>query len=348
MTNTPRACILSVSGPELTSNEFSFLSEMNPWGVILMGRSCKKRDQVRRLVDDIWRALGRACLIFIDQEGGRVARLKPPEWPVFPAPAKYGALYDLDMDAGLEAVELGHRLIAHQLTQIGIHANCAPVLDLPQPDGHDIVGDRALGKMPDQIAMLARAALKGFERGGVAGVIKHMPGHGRAVVDSHEELPVIDASIEQLSMDFIPFTLAQNAPMGMTCHVALTAIDGETPTTHSSKIISEVIRGRIGFDGCLMTDDLGMQALGGTLGTRASKALEAGCDIALHCSGFLTDPDVILQEMTEVAEASSPLTGKSLERARAAEARALKPEPFDSKAGWMRFYELISRTEVAV
>lgn len=348
MTTLPRACIVSVSGPVLTDNERSFLKEMDPWGVILMGRSCKSRPQVRRLVDDIWGAMERACLIFIDQEGGRVARLKAPEWPLFPAPAKFGELYNLDMEAGLEAAELGHRLIADQLYQLGIHANCAPVLDLPQPGASDVVGDRALGSQPDQIAMLARAALTGFERGGVSGVIKHLPGHGRALVDSHEALPVIDASMDQLSMDFIPFTLTQNAPMGMTCHVALTAIDGNTPVTHSSKIISDIIRGRIGFDGLLMTDDLGMHALGGTLGSRASKAIEAGCDIALHCAGFSTDPDEILAEMIEIAEAVPEIEGDTIDRVNDAQLRAGKAEPFDAKEGWIRFYELISKTEVAV
>lgn len=345
MKQAPKACILSVSGPVLTPDERDFIKYADPWGIILMGRSCVSREQVRRLVDDIWQALDRACLIFIDQEGGRVARLKAPEWPVFPAGAVYGRLYEQDMAAGLEAVELGHRLIAHELSQIGIHADCTPVLDVPHPGTHEVVGSRALGFSPDQVAMLGRAALKGLEAGGVSGVIKHMPGHGRTKVDSHDELPRIDASLHELSADFVPFTLARDAPMAMTGHMALTQIDGETPTTHSEKIISEVIRTRIGFDGLLMTDDLGMEALGGTLASRASAAIAAGCDIGLHCSGFVKDPDEILKEMQEVASAVPYLSGESLRRAQQAEVRAEVIENFDVEAGWDRFRALLSNVE---
>ncbi|MEL7130285.1 MAG: glycoside hydrolase family 3 N-terminal domain-containing protein, partial [Pseudomonadota bacterium] len=181
----PRACILSVSGPVLTADEFALLSEMKPWGVILMGRSFQTRDQVRRLIDEIWTALERACLVFVDQEGGRVARLKPPEWPEFPSARAFGAIYRSDPEQGVEATWLGHRLIAHELSSMSLHANCAPVLDVPVPGAHNIIGDRAFDMSPEIVATLGRAALRGLRDGGVSGVVKHLPGHGRAMVDSH-------------------------------------------------------------------------------------------------------------------------------------------------------------------
>jgi beta-N-acetylhexosaminidase len=339
----PRACILSVSGAKLTADERKFIADKNPWGMILMGRSCENPEQVKALTADIWSCLGREALIFIDQEGGRVRRLKPPVWPNYVAPGRYGELYQMDRGAAVEASWLHHRLIAAELEPIGIRADCAPVVDLRHPGKHDIVGDRSFGDTPEQVAELAAAALEGLEAGGVAGVIKHMPGHGRAEVDSHESMPIVRETREELLADIAPFRAVNDAPMGMTAHLAFTAFDGERAATHSETIIHAVIRGQIGFDGLLMTDDLGMKALGGTLAERASKGIMAGCDVALHCSGFLKEPSAILSEMMQVADAAPELSGDALRRAKNAEKATLNKEPFDRAQGWEQLHKLLSR-----
>ena len=344
---TISACILSVSGQTLTSNEAALLAEHQPWGVILMGRSCATRAQVLKLVDDIWGALERPCLIFIDQEGGRVARLKSPEWPIFPSAMSYADLYARDPEAGLDAVWLGHRLIAHELSELSIHADCAPVADLPVPGAHDVIGDRAFGTDPEMVAALARAALKGLGDGGVAGVIKHIPGHGRSLVDSHQQLPRVTASEDELARDFLAFTKLNEAPMAMTAHIAYDAFDPGRAATLSPIVINDIIRERIGFDGLLMTDDLGMQALGGSLTERGQAAIEAGCDVLLHCSGFLSDPDEILAEMREVAEIAPPLAGDGARRAKRADMMAAQAQPFEPVEGWARFYEYFPALEAA-
>jgi beta-N-acetylhexosaminidase len=338
-----RACILSISGAKLTRGEVRLLTDVNPWGMILMGRSCETPEQVTALTQDIWSVLGREALIFIDQEGGRVRRLRPPAWPDFVAPGRYDELYRKDPEAGREAVWLHHRLIAAELEPIGIRADCAPVVDLRHPGKHAIVGDRSFGESPEQVAVLARAALDGLRAGGVAGVIKHMPGHGRAEVDSHDSLPIVRASRDELAADIAPFKAVNNAPMGMTAHLAYTAFDGERAATVSEAIIGGVIRGQIGFEGLLMSDDLGMKALGNTLADKASRAHRAGCDMALHCSGFLKEPHAILAEMQEVADASPTLTGESLRRARAAEAATRHKADFDKAEGWEKLQKLLSR-----
>jgi beta-N-acetylhexosaminidase len=338
----PKACILSVSGAVLTPGERDLLTRANPFGVILMGRSTLGPDQVRALVDSIWTATGRPTLIFIDQEGGRVARLKAPNFPVFPAPLRYGDLYQRDREAGREAAWLGHRLIAAELAPMGIHANFAPVLDLLIPNAHSVVGDRSFGASPDVIAELGRAAIAGLRAGGVVGAIKHMPGHGRAMVDSHQSMPVVDADLARLRADFAPFKALSDAPIGLTAHLAYPVLDGLTAATHSHTIVHTIIRGEIGFDGLLVTDDLGMNALGGTLASRATRAFEAGCDIALHCSGFVKEPGVLLAEMSEVAEVSPQLSGKALARAEAAEQASLTVEDFDRGEGWRRLQALLA------
>ena len=342
-----KACILSVSGPVLTSGEAELFRAHNPWGVILMGRSCVSRTQVRQLVADIWDATGRQTLIFIDQEGGRVARLKAPEWPLFPRGADYAAIYERDPEAGLEACRLGHRLIAAELTSLSIHADCAPVVDLPVPGAHDVIGDRAFGTEPDQVAALARAALDGLKAGGVAGVIKHIPGHGRSMSDSHLELPRVTAGDNELSKDFDAFARVADAPMAMTAHIAYEAYDPGRAATVSHYMIQEIIRGRIGFDGLLMTDDLGMRALGGSLTDRAHASIGAGCDVLLHCSGFLKEADEILAEMTEVAEAAPVLTGRSAERAGAAEAITRQAEALEPATAWRRFRDFFPQMGAA-
>ncbi len=339
--SAPKACILSVSGPELLDQEAIFLAQNNPWGIILMGRSVQTRKQVRSLVDAIWSALGRPCLIFIDQEGGRVRRMRPPEWPDFPPGQSYAKLYEMSPELGAEAAWLGHRLIAAELQPLGIFADCAPILDLLHSDAHDIVGDRAFGTTPQQVSAIGAAAMKGLMDGGVASVIKHIPGHGRAKLDSHEALPIVDASAEAMEQDLAPFEALSDAPMAMTAHIAYQAYDPDVAATVSRKVIRDVIRNRIGFDGLLMSDDLGMKALGGTLESRARASFEAGCDVALHCAGFEKDPDAILSEMRQVAAASPRLSGRSEERAQAAENATLHRKPFDIEAGRKRFEELL-------
>ena len=342
-----KACILSVSGSVLTPGEADLFKAQNPWGVILMGRSCVSRDQVRGLVADIWDSTGRKTLIFIDQEGGRVARLKAPEWPLFPRGADYAAIYEKDAELGREACWLGHRLIASELASLSIHADCAPVVDLPVPGAHDVIGDRAFGAEPEQAADLAQAAMAGLHAGGVASVIKHIPGHGRSMADSHLQLPRITAGDNELSKDFDAFSRVADAPMAMTAHIAYEAYDPGKAATVSRYMIQEIIRGRIGFDGLLMTDDLGMRALGGSLAERAHASIAAGCDVLLHCSGFLKDPAEILAEMTEVAEAAPVLAGRPAERAAAADAIAQQAEPIEPAKAWQRFHELFPNVGAA-
>ncbi|MCR9078260.1 MAG: beta-hexosaminidase [Hyphomonadaceae bacterium] len=343
------ACITSVSGPVLLAEERAFLREAQPWGVILMGRSCVDRAQVQALTADIKDALGREALIFIDQEGGRVARLKAPEWPRFPAAGVYGDLFGLHPEAAEEACYLGHRLMGRELSDLGIHADCAPCCDLRQVDTHDAIGDRAFGYSAEAIITLTEAALKGLSDAGVVGVVKHMPGQGRATMDTHYDLPAVGADANTLKQDMSVFkALADQVPMGMTCHVIFEAFDPHLPTTVSETVISETIRNRIGFDGLLMTDDLGMDALGGALADRGAKALAAGCDVLLHCSGFLKAPDGILKEMEEVAEAAGSLSGPALDRAKAAERAVQAPTDFDSEQGWARFNQLMSGAEANV
>lgn len=345
----PSACILSVAGLKLTDGERKLLSSANPWGIILMGRSCESPAQVKALTDEICDATGRKTLIFIDQEGGRVRRLKPPVWPDFPAPGVYGELYKTDPEAAFAATWLHHRLMAVELEPMGIRADCAPVVDLHHVGMHKIVGDRSFGASVEVVAELAQAALDGLGAGGVAGVIKHMPGHGRAEVDSHESMPVVRASREQVEMDIAPFKAVRHATMGMTAHLAFATLDDEaTPATLSPKIINEIIRGEIGFDGLLMTDDLGMRALGGSLASRAERALKAGCDVILHCAGLdawgkvLRDPDAVLREMEEVAAVCPPLSGESLRRAEAADAATGHVGSFDKAEGRERLEQLLS------
>ena len=338
------ACIISISGPLLLAEERAFLREAQPWGVILMGRSCVDRAQVKRLTADIKDALGRDALIFIDQEGGRVARLKAPEWPKFPAAGAYGALYETAPDDAAEACELGHRLMGHELYQLGIFADCAPCADLRQTNTHDAIGDRAFGYTVDAVTTLTEAAISGLKSAGVASVIKHMPGQGRSALDTHYDLPSVDADEATLMQDMSIFqALADQTPMGMTCHVVFEAFDAENPTTISPTVISETIRERIGFQGLLMTDDLGMDALGGTLTDRGAKALAAGCDVLLHCSGFLKDPADILREMEEVADVAGTLNGVAQQRAAAADASITTPETFDTERAWARFGDLMTQ-----
>jgi beta-N-acetylhexosaminidase len=317
-----QAAIYGLSGLELTSDEKDFFRDSDPAGYILFARNCGDRAQLRALTDDLRALHGRDRLpILIDQEGGRVKRLRPPEWPAFPAAEAFARLYEKAPMSAIEALRSNAQAIAALLAEVGVNVDCLPVLDVRQPGATDIVGDRALGSDPMQVAALGRAVFDGLAAGGVVGVMKHIPGHGRALVDSHKELPVVRASEEELEIDLEPFRTLRWAPMGMTCHCVYTAWDRERPGSQSPFVIGEVIRGRIGFDGFLMSDDIGMHALSGGFDERARRVLEAGTDAVLHCSGDLA-------EMVAVAGAAGTLTGEGSERLdRAMAGAAAAPGP---------------------
>jgi beta-N-acetylhexosaminidase len=313
-----RACILGCAGLRLDAEERKFFERVLPFGLILFARNVESPEQVRSLVREFRAIVGRAdAPVLIDQEGGRVQRLKPPHWTNFPPAKTYGDLYARDRAKGLAAAKLGARLIAAELAALEINVDCLPVADLLYPDSHGVIGDRAYGSDPASVAALAGAAADGLLDGGVLPVVKHIPGHGRARTDSHEGLPVVDAPLVELDRtDFEPFRVLARFPLAMTAHVVYAAVDPEHPATTSPRVIAEVIRRGIGFHGLLLSDDLSMKALRGNLGARAEAALAAGCDIALHCNGRL-------DEAGEVAIAAPPLSGESAARAEAA-LRALK------------------------
>lgn len=308
-----RAFICGVSGPVLTPEESAFLGAARPWGAILFARNIETPEQVTALVGDIRAALGREdAPILIDQEGGRVQRLRPPHWRDYPPAARLAEIYRTSAVDGIRATALQSRLIAAELTALGITVDCLPVLDVATPRTHAVIGDRTYGPDPATVARLGRAAAGGLLAGGVLPVVKHIPGHGRASADSHDVLPVVECSYRDLAYcDFAPFKALAHLPIAMTAHVLYTALDKDKPATLSARILSEVIRGAIGFDGLLLSDDLSMKALCGDMASRAKGALEAGCDIALHCNGDMA-------EMEEVAAVTPELAGKALMRAKAA------------------------------
>lgn len=327
------AAILGCAGPTLTGDEAAFFRDVDPWGFILFARNVESPDQVRRLTDALRATVDRAdAPILIDQEGGRVQRMGPPHWRRFPPGRAYGRLAANDPVLRREITRLGARMLAHDLKGVGISVDCLPLLDVPDPQGHEIIGDRAYGDTPDEVARLGRAAAEGLIAGGVLPVVKHMPGHGRAMADSHFELPVVDASWEELdARDFAPFKALSDMPMGMTAHVIYSAIDRKQPATTSRAVFRRAIRGAIGFDGLVMSDDLSMKALAGGFAERARAALAAGCDVVLHCNGDMA-------QMRAVAEGTRPLQGKAKARAEAALARAPKvPDPFDAAEARARF-----------
>lgn len=318
-----RAAILGLSGPSLTDREAAFFREADPFGFILFKRNIDGPDQVRALTRALREAVSRDAPILVDQEGGRVQRLGPPHWPAYPP----GAAYDdpaRPIEERLALCRLGARLIAHDLAQVGIDVDCLPCLDVPVPGAHDVIGDRAYARDPARVARFGRAAALGLLDEGVLPVIKHIPGHGRAGVDSHLALPVVDASAAALEeSDFPPFVALADMPMGMTAHVVYTAFDGTRPATTSPRVIDRVVRGLIGFDGLLMSDDLGMHALEGDFAARTRDSLAAGCDVALHCSGAMA-------EMEAVVAAAPPLAGDALRRAEQALAmRNRRAEPLE-------------------
>ena len=300
--------IFGLSGPVLTDDERAFFRDSAPAGYILFGRNIANREQLRRLTDDLRTLDGRDNLpILIDQEGGRVARMKAPEWPDFPSGAAFDALYERAPASAIEAARLNAMALASMLSEVGITVDCLPLLDVRQPGASDVIGDRALGSEPMRVAALGRAILGGLQDGGVVGIVKHIPGHGRALLDSHEELPVVTASDHDLQSDLAPFAALRDAAMAMTCHVVFTAWDAERPATLSPVVIDDVIRQRIGFHGLLMSDDLDMKALTGDVPSRAAATIAAGCDIALNCWAKMDD-------MIGIAGALDPISTISLAR----------------------------------
>lgn len=282
--------IFGLSGLTLTDDERAFFRDADPAGYIVFGRNVESREQLRVLTDDLKAIHGRDHLyICIDQEGGRVARMKAPVWPAYPAGEAFDRLYETAPASAIEAVRANAEALGLDLAEVGITADCYPSLDLRQPGAHDVIGDRAFGFEPMRVAALGRAALAGLARAGVVGCIKHIPGHGRAMADSHKELPTVTASEEELELDIQPFRTLADAPVGMTAHVRYTAWDAERPGTLSPFVVGDVIRKRIGFTGLLLTDDLDMEALTGSVPERAARALSAGCDIALNCWAKMDD-----------------------------------------------------------
>lgn len=304
-----RAFITGLAGPALLDSERVFLREAQPWGLIIFRRNVSDPDALVRLVDDCRATLGRNAPVLIDQEGGRVQRLGPPHWTRYPPAAAYGALYNRDPAPGLAAARLGAHLMAADLAAVGIDVDCMPVADVPVAGADTVIGDRAFGSDPQSVAALAKAFAQGLTDGGVLPVVKHMPGHGRATADSHHKLPVVTAQRAELeTTDFAAFRPLADLPLGMTAHVVFTAIDPIAPATTSAVIVREVIRASIGFRGLLMSDDLSMGALSGSLAERTRAALAAGCDLALHCNGRL-------DEMLQVAAAAPLLAGDAARRA---------------------------------
>ncbi len=324
------ACILGCEGTRLLPEEAAFFRDVQPWGFILFARNIETPAQVRGLTGDLRATVDRPYApILIDQEGGRVQRLGPPHWPRYPSARVLG---ELPAERREEWVRLGARLIAHDLAVVGINVDCAPVLDAPVAGAHDVIGDRAYAETVSEVIAMGRAAADGLMAGAVLPVVKHIPGHGRARSDSHEVLPVVEASWDDLERrDFAPFRALADLPMAMTAHVVYAAVDPRRPATTSPAMIDRVIRGAIGFDGLLISDDLSMRALGGDFTGRARDALGAGCDVVLHCNGDGA-------EMKAVAAGTGPLEGRAAERAFSALARLpLTPEPLDIEDARRRF-----------
>ena len=338
--NESKAMILGATGTELTADEIAFYRDERPWGFILFARNVAEPEQLRDLVAAMRDSVGRAdAPVFIDQEGGRVQRLRPPLAPDYPNAAALGAIYNRDHATGLRAAWLMSRLHAMDLARYGITADCLPVLDVPVAGAHDVIGNRAYAHDPQAVIALGRAASEGLKAGGVLPVMKHMPGHGRAFADSHKALPEVTASLDELrAHDFVPFKALADLPMAMTAHIVYHAIDATRPATTSPIVIGDIIRGEIGFDGLLMSDDVSMHALSGDFAARAEAILAAGCDLVLHCHG-------IMLEMQAVAEKTPELSGKSLERANRALAHLTSEDELEetvARAEFARCFEAVA------
>src|ERR1700722_14885035 len=337
-----KAFITGVSGLELTAAEREFVRSERPWGFILFKRNIETPQQVTRLVQDLRKALGiQGAPVLIDQEGGRVQRLGPPHWPVYPPGAAFGALYDLDPALGLSAARLSTRLIAADLGELDINVDCLPLADVPVAGADAVIGNRAYGTEPGKVAAIARAVTEGLGQGGILPVLKHIPGHGRANADSHLRLPTVDTPLKDLeTTDFAAFRPLADLPMAMTAHVVFSALDPVHPATTSATIINQVIRGVIGFQGLLMSDDVSMNALSGSIEERTRAAFLAGCDTVLHCNGNLA-------EMREVAAERPELSGKALQRASRALGSRGAPQPFDKALARAELEAMMKRAGTA-
>ena len=307
--------IFGLAGHTLTADERAFFRDADPAGYILFGRNVQDRAQLRALTDELRAIHGRErLLVSIDQEGGRVARMRPPEWDAFPAGEAFAKLWQVAPASAIEAARANAEALGHDLAEVGVTVDYLPLLDVRQPGAHDVIGDRALGEEPMQVAALGRATLDGLARAGVTGCIKHMPGHGRACADSHKELPTVEASEAELETDIEPFRTLRDAPIGMTAHVRYRAWDAENPATLSPFVVNEVIRGKIGFSGLLLTDDLDMEALDGTVPERAERAIAAGCDIALNCWAKMDDMIGIAERLPAIPSAGHERLTNALDR----------------------------------
>ena len=337
-----RAFITGISGLTLTGEEREFLRAARPWGFILFKRNVDTAIQVSKLVQELREIVGDSgAPVLIDQEGGRVQRLGPPHWPVYPAGAVFGTLYDIEPGLGLKAARLSARLMAADLVDLGITVDCLPLADVPVEGADAVIGNRAYGTEPRKVAAIARAVTEGLEQGGVLPVLKHIPGHGRATADTHFRLPVVDATKSDLDrFDFAAFRPLADLPMAMTAHVVFSAIDPAQPATTSATMIEQVIRGGIGFQGLLMSDDVSMNALAGSIAERTRAIFVAGCDMVLHCNGNI-------DEMREVARETPILAGEPLERAQRALASRKAPLPFDREAARAELDALIDRAGAA-
>jgi beta-N-acetylhexosaminidase len=331
-----RAFITGLAGLSISASERAFLREAQPWGLIIFKRNVKTPQQVQELTQSFRDIVGWAAPVLVDQEGGRVQRLGPPQWPAYPPGSRYGELYDRDPALGLGAARLAGHLIAADLLPLGIDVDCLPIADVPVAGGDPVIGDRAYGTEPGKVAAIAAAIAQGLAAGGVLPVLKHLPGHGRATSDSHHKLPVVATDRATLeATDFAAFRPLKDLPLGMTAHVVFSAIDPDAPATTSVTMVREVIRGFIGFRGLLMSDDVSMNALAGTLAERSSAAFAAGCDLVLHCNGDL-------REMTEVAGVAPALSGPAAARAETALLARSAPDEFDTQAARAIFNRMVT------
>src|SRR3954452_405665 len=337
-----RAFITGVAGTELNAAEREFIRSQRPWGFILFKRNVETPAQVATLIKELRQELGQPeAPVLIDQEGGRVQRLPPPHCPVYPAGAVFGKLYDVDPALGITAARLSARLIAADLDDLGVTVDCLPLADIPVASANAVIGDRAYGAEPGKVAAIARAVTEGLGQGGILPILKHIPGHGRATADTHLNLPVVDTPRAELERtDFAPFKSLADLPMAKQAHVVVSAFDPAQPATTSATIIEQVIRGVIGFEGLLMSDDVSMNALAGSIAERTRAVFAAGCDMVLHCNGKL-------DEMREVARESPKLSGLALERAGKALASRKQPQPFDRMMARVELDALIERAGIA-
>src|SRR5215813_4576515 len=331
-----RAFITGLAGLSVSANERAFLGEAQPWGLIIFKRNVSTPSQVTELTQSFRDIVGWDAPVLVDQEGGRVQRLGPPAWPAYPPGARYGDLYDRERASGIAAARLAGHLIAADLKPLGIDVDCLPLADVPLESADPVIGDRAYGCEPGKVAAIAKAIAAGLQAGGVLPVLKHLPGHGRATADSHHKLPVVDTDRATLeATDFAAFRPLAGLPLGMTAHVVFSAVDPVLPATTSATIIGDVIRTAIGFQGLLMSDDMSMNALSGSLAERTAAALKAGCDIALHCNGNF-------EEMQAVAAESSTLSGAAAGRASRALSALRLPAEIDVPAVRAAFSDMMA------